>query len=518
MIPRTSFFLGHNSLHLIIVPFFFFVVFCSSLNEERRVFAKRKTSPEKSHRNNRSRLSAPSGPPTESALQQTLKRARKNAALGNFAQAEKLFSKALKMEGCPLLVHREKAEVLAVTGQYVKAYKELQLYKKTLSHTLPPEPAFKTELIRLKRLSFIKKGRKAKPPRRFSKSHPVVGGAPPSHGYVGKKGPDNIHKELAWEINVSGGIQAEPVLNTEGHIFIGSRLGVLYCLDMKGKIIWKKALRGPILHGGALTKKNRLFIVSGLRTLSSIDGATGKTLWERKLSHRISGPPVVDEKGHIGVVAGKLYVFTETGSKLFEWNPKDFYCRSGPVSKHGVWFMGCDDGAVWAKEYLSGKLFKRGRFRCFDMPITISPAISAGNVLVVAGDKGIVCAYSAMSSTEKLWQTATSHRFSTGPAIGEKGAIYIGTNDGKLVVLNAYGQEQTPVSLSQKEPLVSRPLIDKKGKLYQGTITGWLYLLNRNGKILQKRFFGADIASCPALHFTGHLVFGTGNGEIISIR
>jgi hypothetical protein len=66
--------------------------------------------------------------------------------------------------------------------------------------------------------------------------------------------------------------------------------------------------------------------------------------------------------------------------------------------------------------------------------------------------------------------------------------------------------------------LVSKPLIDKKGNLYQGTIIGSLYLLNRNGKILQKRFFGADIDSSPALHFTGHLVFGTENGEIISIR
>jgi len=499
MIPLSSCHLGHLSRHPIIVLFFFVVVVFSSLNEKRRVFAKRKAS-------------------RDSALEHTLKRARENAALGNFAHAEKLFSKALKMEGCPLMVHREKAEALTVTGQYVKAYEELKLYEKNLSHTLPPEPAFRTELMRLRRLSFIEKGRKQKPPSRFLKSHPVAGGAPPSHGYVGKKGPDNIHKGIAWRINVSGGVEAEPVLNTEGHIFIGSRLGELYCLDLKGQIIWKRALGGPVLHGGALTKKNLLFIVSGLRTLTSIDGATGKTLWKRELSHKISGPPIVDEKGHIGVVAGKLYVFTEKGSKLFEWSPKGVYCRSGPVSKQGVWFMGCDDGAVWAKEYLSGKLTKRGRFHCFDKPITTSPAISTGDMLVVAGKEGTVCAYSAVSSSEKLWKTTTSHEFTTGPAIGEKGTIYIGTNNGKLVILNSYGQEQTPVRLSQKEPLVSKPLIDKKGNLYQGTITGSLYLLNRNGKILQKRFFGADIDSSPALHFTGHLVFGTGNGEIISIR
>jgi outer membrane protein assembly factor BamB len=51
--------------------------------------------------------------------------------------------------------------------------------------------------------------------------------------------------DLLWVFETGGEVWSSPSYNGE-HIFIGSDDGLLYCLDINGKLLWKTKLNGKV--------------------------------------------------------------------------------------------------------------------------------------------------------------------------------------------------------------------------------------------------------------------------------
>jgi len=116
----------------------------------------------------------------------------------------------------------------------------------------------------------------------------------------GVHGLDAGSGEKKWCVPGPGGFTVAPLV-AEDRVFVGSRLGTMFCLDAGGgNVVWKRDIGAPILQSAAWDG-GRLFVATEDLFMRCLDAKSGKEVWK-------SGPfrsqsfvhfyPVIHE-GHV---------------------------------------------------------------------------------------------------------------------------------------------------------------------------------------------------------------------------
>ena len=164
-----------------------------------------------------------------------------------------------------------------------------------------------------------------------------------------------------------------------------------------GKIRWQKAI-GPS-ESSPLLVGNRVYVGDWDGRVWALDARTGRTIWQRTLSHA----PI---KGAISSNAGKLYVGSYDGH---------LYC------------LGAQKGRVVWKASAQRRLYGRARFYS-------TPALAYGRVYIGSTD-GKVYSYGATTG-RLLWSHGTGGYVYASPAVW-KGLVFAGSYSKRFFAFDA---------------------------------------------------------------------------------
>ena len=153
--------------------------------------------------------------------------------------------------------------------------------------------------------------------------------------------------KLFWKFMAYGGVKGR--ITIDGNLcYAASFDGFLYCLDLNGKLVWKRKL-GNALYNAPLMCKDKVVVGSYSNQLTALDKKNGKVLW---------------------------YFMTK--------GPIQSY----PMYDNGVVYVGSYDGCIYASDAENGSLLWKF---ITSGPITSSPAIYKSKLFVSSNDGYLYC-------------------------------------------------------------------------------------------------------------------------------
>jgi outer membrane protein assembly factor BamB len=286
----------------------------------------------------------------------------------------------------------------------------------------------------------------------------------------------------------TGGIS--PVIGPDGAIYVGSDDNNLYVINPDGS--------------------KQYFFTTG----NDVDG---------------SAAIAPDGTVYFGSQDGYFYIFNV--AKEFNLNfPASAPIESSPtLGAGGTAYFGDDGNTIYAVLPKPDAVHPHIKLKWTFSPIGIeflalgSPAM-ANNRIYVGFAENDNELYALNNRHGKLKWASPIGGFSSSPAIGKDGTIYVGTNDAKLYAINPDGSTKWSSSVLFGLPVLSSPAIGPDGTIYVGSGTpdigaaGNLYAFDPAG--FEKWTFptGLAVYSSPAISADGTVYVGSDDGNLYAIN
>lgn len=276
---------------------------------------------------------------------------------------------------------------------------------------------------------------------KYRPSHPALAAAP----------------ALVWAADIGMGdgkrnrITADPVVD-QGRVFTLDAQALVTATSTAGATLWRTDLAperdqpGDASGGGLALGAGKLFVSSGFGTLTAIDPASGKVIWQQKLGETGSGAPTVygdlvyltggdDTAWALEVETGRVRwqlsqapdVNNVLGASAPAVNDKFVVFAYGDGALHGAFRKG---GLRLWSSYVSGQRRFKSIAKVGD--ITGDPVID-GNTVYVGSHSGRLAALD-INTGKRIW-TATEGAISPVWPVG--GSVFALTDQNELVRLDA---------------------------------------------------------------------------------
>lgn len=228
--------------------------------------------------------------------------------------------------------------------------------------------------------------------------------------------------QLRWSASIGQGndrkhrITANPVVAN----------GLVYTLDSRAQVVatstdgatsWSRDLtpstdRSDDASGGGLAFAGAtLFVTSGFGTVTALDGATGKVIWQQRMDGSGSGAPTVADGIVYAVSRDNTAWAMDAATGRVKWR------LSGTPSQEGV--VGVSSPAVADRVVL--------------LPF-------ASGEVVAALKKGGLRTWSSLISGERAGRAYSFVTDVTGEPVVKDGVVYTGNPSGRTVALNLSGE------------------------------------------------------------------------------
>lgn len=260
----------------------------------------------------------------------------------------------------------------------------------------------------------------------------------------------------AWSVSIGEGgdkrhrISADPVV-AGGRIFTLDSRATVAATSTDGKSLWSRDLTPPGDHdkdasgGGLAYGDGTLFATSSFGELVALDPATGKELWRQSFDAPITSAPTVSG-GTVYVVSRNAVAWAiDARTGRVDWQlpgtpsiATQMEDASPAVSGQVVVFpFGSEDmiGALKSGGYKLWNTTVGGRRlgRAYaDIPGISGDPVIVGGTVYVGNATGRVAAY-GLHSGKAEW---TSSEGTTGPVVPAGDALYLLSDDARLVRLN----------------------------------------------------------------------------------
>jgi outer membrane protein assembly factor BamB/HEAT repeat protein len=273
-----------------------------------------------------------------------------------------------------------------------------------------------------------------------------------------------------WAFKTNDSVIASPVV-AKGFVYIGSRDGNLYCLDVNtGAAVWKAATRDRIEASAAYADEVVVFAASN-GTVQCVDAMGGARRWTVR-----TGSPI---RAALNLAEGRVIIAARTGSiialalsngeRLWSFDARAEVVASPAVSGDHIVF-GSWDRTIRCLHAATGEMMWRfpaagevsaspatggpcaycpadsGHVYAIDLdsgeevwhqhmapPARSSPAVT-DEVVIVGDAKGQVAALTTEVGN-RLWQSATGEEVSGSPAVAGD-LVLVGSADGSLRALD----------------------------------------------------------------------------------
>ncbi len=335
-----------------------------------------------------------------------------------------------------------------------------------------------------------------------------------------------------WSFKTSKGIFSSPVIGRDGTVYIGSADRVFYALTKAGKVRWKLRTGEIIDSAALLDDRGRVYIPSADGHVYARDAASGSAVWTFAPDSAASTGAFIDWfEGNVSMgVDGTLYVPNDnfrtyaldrdTGRPRWAFKTLDqtwsspAYDAANRRVVFGSNFFLFGTPSTFSVDAASGEQ----RWAAQTQGATVASPLVAGGRVYAGSFDGYLRAYDSTSG-RLLWKFGTRDHIYASPARQPDGTIVQPSADGAV-----YGVSGTTGRLRWEydtlAPIRSSPAVDALGRVYVGTGDGRLLVLNADGtlrwSIKLARPPRGTLNSSPALGRDA-IVIADSNGDVHSV-
>lgn len=156
-------------------------------------------------------------------------------------------------------------------------------------------------------------------------------------------------KEI-WRFKTGGEIFGSPFM-ANGKVFVGSKDGYVYAIDLKGKLTWNFKT-GDEVACSPTVYKNKVFVGSFDGYMYCLDCESGKEIWRFKSGEEVQfDRPCFLHNNILYFPSFDSYIYAvdiETGKELWRFKTGKFGTSSSPILMNGRLYVGSRDGFVYA--------------------------------------------------------------------------------------------------------------------------------------------------------------------------
>ncbi len=174
--------------------------------------------------------------------------------------------------------------------------------------------------------------------------------------------------DLLWVFQTGGEVWSSPSYNGE-HIFVGSDDGLLYCLDIDGKLLWKTKLKGKVRSSSPClsfydedddeqSEHHSVFIGTYNGGIFCLNQSSGMIKWSKDISKPVmASPATIKDKAFFAASDQTIYCFkVKDGSKVWDYRTGDKIWSSPSISEYdAVMFFGSLDSHIYGIDINTGR-------------------------------------------------------------------------------------------------------------------------------------------------------------------
>ena len=333
------------------------------------------------------------------------------------------------------------------------------------------------------------------------------------HGYT--KANFLSNPDIKWVFDADWIFKSAPVVYDE-KVIIGSTEGTIYCLDMEGRLIWKKetdnSIEAPalivdgIVYLGNLSgslyaldietgnekwiyttenqimgapnhwknkEKEYLLVGSYDFFLHCIDLKTGKGVWKYESDNYLNGAPAIsDGKALFGGCDGLLHVVDIATGKADYQIEVASYVASSPLVLGTMAFVGDYEGGFSGINLKNQEKVWNFSNPDANLPFIASPALSKSHIIIGNRDKFVYCIDN--ESGKLVWSDNTGSRVEASAVVNNKQALVFNMRGDMLLYDVKDGSKIYTYELGT--PVMNTPAVID-GKIIVGGMDGNIYML-----------------------------------------
>lgn len=329
-------------------------------------------------------------------------------------------------------------------------------------------------------------------------------------GTTGSEYPAN--PEVLWTYKTEDEIKSSPV-SCGDRIIAGSGDGFVYCLDTKGKLIWKFD-SGNGIEAPALILEGNVYVGNLDGSLFSLNLITGRQNWVYKTDNQISGSPNYWKMNETLYILVGSYDFNlhcvdaKTGKLKWKYE-SDNFINGAAACQNGIAVFGGCDGFLHMVDIKTGTLKEKIQVATY---VAASAALSGNYAYVGDYDGFLTCINLKDQKISWDWKDETTSLPFIGSPSVLKDRVIIGNDNKYLYCIDKIsGKQLWKFNTGSR---VESSTVASANKVLVANMRGDLFILDVNsGKKLWSYETGTPISGTPAVLKDKFIVAST-NGYI----
>ncbi|WP_224998264.1 PQQ-binding-like beta-propeller repeat protein [Cesiribacter sp. SM1] len=332
--------------------------------------------------------------------------------------------------------------------------------------------------------------------------------------------------------NINDGSSA-PVIGDDGTIYyVESRAGALSSVvavtdaGENATLKWaSSAVEGDLPNAPSIGPDGNIFINAWVddRAISKISAADGTILWSGAIGTDVSNnTPAIDSQGNTyhGSRAqganGGVFSWGPDGEKRWEITGVGAFYAAPVISadESTVYFLNTNEGKIWAVNAADGT-------QKWAEPVGLDAGIH-GSSLSMDADGTIyfttnthVAAITDQGETGAVkWTAEVDDASNSGVVVGPDGTLYTGSVGGLLAMNPADGSVLWTYDAEIRE---SVPAVDMNGNIYVGTADGRMLIINAAGELEKELELGDNVTNSPTIASDGTVYIESKDGDTIKL-
>lgn len=239
----------------------------------------------------------------------------------------------------------------------------------------------------------------------------------------------NIKWEFELPDNHEGGIFGAPAIASNGTIYIVDKSDGLFAINKAGQKLWSYPLGSTSYSSPAIAPDGTIYVIDYDDNLYAVK-PTGELLFKYPAGKDINYEAIVatDGTAYVGSENSLLAVGLN-GEKKWEYALPDAAINRPSLANDGTIYIACADNYIYAVNANGTPNWNYHAGGNVTAPITID---ADGNIYFGTIDTDKLMSVSSQGAF--IWEHALDLGYSQ-PVIDANGALYVGTEDGKIFVI-----------------------------------------------------------------------------------
>ena len=329
----------------------------------------------------------------------------------------------------------------------------------------------------------------------------------------------------SWVFHTQQKIDANPVLDTTGALYVGSEDGNFYALGQaNASKLWDHGVTMGVTSSAAIYKGSAgKYVMIGLGvSLMALDPSNGNAIWTMPTQDWVVAPPVVVAEYdtiYVGSNDYSMYAVAANGSQLWKFaTGGQIHAGAAVDVATGTLVFGSTDTYTYGVDAKNGS--QLWKFEAADQ-FESTPAIANATVYIGCGD-GNVYALDVHTGTLK-WRYVTGNGIYTSPVVKSDGSVvYATSSDNNLYAINALNGRVIRSFLSGDGVYSSPTLTSSEAYIAFGSNDQSVYMVDTaTGKSVWSYETQGQIFSQPAIVESGSggaVFIGSNDGNLYALK